>query len=79
MWVAKQEFQNYQAKIRRNGKFTDNDQYCLAAALFEWGWSCITDALISRCRNKAAVALLDGNIPDAEIWIARSRAIKEIE
>lgn len=79
MWVAKQERESYQASIRRNGKFTDNSERALAAALLEWGWSTITEVISMRCRNRAAVRLLQGDVAEAERWIARSKAIRGIE
>ncbi len=79
MWIAKQERENYQVAIRRNGQFASSNIGTVMSLIFEWGWSSITGAMSACCRNRAAVYLLDGNISEAERWIARAKAIRGIE
>ena len=79
MWAAKQEHENYKAMVRRSGKFAGDSLDMLMRAVFEFGWLSIASVMVDCCRNRAATAILDGNIAEAELWIARAKAIKEIK
>lgn len=78
MWVAKQENAKYTATIRRNGQFTGDSGDAIAAALFEHDWLTVRLALILRCNNQGAVALLDGEYGLARLWIGRAERLREI-